>query len=222
MVPSALASDVCSLLVLSRFARASSWAFCSSLLSLDSDRCSAASWAWNSFRSSTWTGAETYYTRQKKKNHLFYFVLVLPRHLRPFPSQQVLCGQLVCPPHGLQLALVILLSLGQLGLVLLHQTDLILRQLLHPLHQSLHLHTEWEKWKENLFVVLQRASSSRLPECNRRFAATKPENIWGLPTVLFPLMLFKAYDKTRRDKKKNGMTCVKTKGLWSKLQPLLV
>lgn len=58
MVPSALASDVCSLLVLSRFSRASSWAFWTSLRSLDSERCSAASWAWNSLRSSTFQERE--------------------------------------------------------------------------------------------------------------------------------------------------------------------
>ena len=71
IVPSALASDVCSLLVLSRFSRASSCAFCSSLLSLDSERCRAASWAWNSLRSSTYTWAENQrhqHTKYQSKN----------------------------------------------------------------------------------------------------------------------------------------------------------
>lgn len=47
-------------------------------------------------------------------------------YLRPLPGQQVLCGELVCSPHGLQLPLITLLSLGQLSLVVLHQADLIL------------------------------------------------------------------------------------------------
>lgn len=146
MVPSALASDVCSLLVLSLFSLASSWAFCSSLLSLDSERCRAASWAWNSFRSSTLT-----YNRHK---YMSCTVLIIIKsewmqmwstcglvcesvpwiYLGSFPGQQVLCGELVCSPHGLQLPLVILLSLGQLGLVLFHQSDLVLRELLHSFH----------------------------------------------------------------------------------------
>ena len=73
IVPSALASDVCSLLVLSRFSRASSCAFCSSLLSLDSERCSAASWAWNSLRSSTFTWEENQRCQHTKYEHKTMF-----------------------------------------------------------------------------------------------------------------------------------------------------
>lgn len=74
MVPSALARDVCSRLVLSRFSRASSCAFWSSLLSLDRDLCRAASWAWNSLRSSTWTTAKDWLSLYNKIPVLLFSV----------------------------------------------------------------------------------------------------------------------------------------------------
>ncbi len=81
----------------------------------------------------------TEFTKGPLKRRLLHLKFLPQLHLSPLPGQQVLCGELLRSPHGLQLAFIEPLSLSQLGLVFFPQPDFVLRQLLHSLHERFQL-----------------------------------------------------------------------------------